>query len=1177
MSYRKELSELNRSDLMRIGIIGLGLIAGLLACLLAVSVMPVMATSPQVVAIASGYDSSIALLDNGSVWTWGYNDGGRLGDGTNKNRYNPVQVDISDVKAIAVSNTFMLALKNDGTVWGWGVDLGGSLGKGYLTKIWTPMQINGIDNVVKIATGASGQCFAIKNDGTVWAWGTNEFGELGLGNTTDERASIMPTQVNISNVKDITCCYGVTFILKNDGTVWASGDGEYGLMGNGGYNGSTTFIQVPITNVISIGSGYAHVLAVKDDGTIWAWGNNNDYEVGSFSNSYSQPRPIKVEGIDHVVAVSGGYQHSLALKNDGTVWVWGLNTNGIYGMGIGVGLNSAYPVQVNGMDHVRSISSGDMQNFAIKEDGTLWGWGDNSLGAVGVGDLVYDSTSVFYQKMLIPTQVLFDQPNRVYNTTYQPPALPTPVPTITPSSAGITNFTVQEKWSISNNQSINSIAVGDDGTLYEFSNNTIYCFDSNGKPKWNLTIPDEWSISNELYRTAGEVGQKLPPEPIYDIHNGFLYVYAPPRLAYPSGTYDYRTGKNVEFSSLNWSLLAISPEGKIVWDAPLKTDLMASDGTAIKAAGDRIYVFHCYNETVFDTNGNELFTISNVADPAAVDERGYIYTTRAESWEWVPNQSPIGYGVYFDTSGGLYPDYRIPSTVVEAYSPNGSLYWSRDLGQRIFSQYVVEEIRSKYGTLPLYQNGTLYVNFYRSMTALDINGNIKWEKSFDNGSYILFRLMPIDSRGNLYLENMPIMGSNTIGNPQTNLYVISPDGKEACPPRNITIGYSIDNREAALDGVFYEIDPAGITYSPIVTPKPLGNNSLYDMPTAIITAYDIINDTLLWQYQLPVDQKYETIVNEGNSREILGSGYVYGSLRLLDYRNEGIKDVYALTDVWVYPANGILYINFRSTNVEEPVVLDKSRCVYTGGIIALDNKGLPIFEKTTNNFGTLLAYNNGTIYFMDGGGKISAVAVGIAASGIALLAAALVLFKFIGIGSVTRARSRIDKNKNRNIVTDFVAQNPGVTMYDISKALGMNLGTVRYHLLILGLNHRVATFKDDNKYIRYFPNSKRYSKEEQLLISMMRRDTIKRVIQLMYIKPGLTNAEISSVTGLIDSGVSRYLKELCDKGIVLRSEVTPGRYAYSLKEEATRTVEKIYWVVNGEGKAQPSVPGNAEA
>ncbi len=252
---------------------------------------------------------------------------------------------------------------------------------------------------------------------------------------------------------------------------------------------------------------------------------------------------------------------------------------------------------------------------------------------------------------------------------------------------------------------------------------------------------------------------------------------------------------------------------------------------------------------------------------------------------------------------------------------------------------------------------------------------------------------------------------------------------------------------------------------------------------------------------------------------------------------------------------------------------NESAYTYYSALYAVDKTGKLVWQKPMNDFMTAAAANNSTIYYGTNGGGISVVTVGVVAG----LAIAGSLLLFFVLGSVTRARSKIDRNDNRNRIYKFITERPGSTLYEISKEMGLNIGTLRYHLMILSLNHRITAYKDD-KFVSYFPNSNRYSKKEQQIISMMRRDTMKHgVIQLLYIKPGLTNVEISRVTGLVDSGISRYLKEMCEKEIVLKIEVTPGRYAYSLTEDATKVVDKLNSLVNGESIAQAPSNSNAEA
>ena len=180
-----------------------------------------------------------------------------------------------------------------------------------------------------------------------------------------------------------------------------------------------------------------------------------------------------------------------------------------------------------------------------------------------------------------------------------------------------------------------------------------------------------------------------------------------------------------------------------------------------------------------------------------------------------------------------------------------------------------------------------------------------------------------------------------------------------------------------------------------------------------------------------------------------------------------------------------------------------------------------------------MATKNGTVYYSTEDGKVNAVKID-AAAGIALLAIAYVILRFFFIGSVARAKGQLNKNENRNAVYDFVIKNPGSTMYDISRALGMNVGTARYHLFILRMNHRIVERHTGVKYVRYFTNSGSYSKEEQAAVSLLKRDGMRKVIELLIEKPGLSNRQLSMELGMQESSTSRYMKELCEQGVVIK-------------------------------------------
>ncbi len=202
----------------------------------------------------------------------------------------------------------------------------------------------------------------------------------------------------------------------------------------------------------------------------------------------------------------------------------------------------------------------------------------------------------------------------------------------------------------------------------------------------------------------------------------------------------------------------------------------------------------------------------------------------------------------------------------------------------------------------------------------------------------------------------------------------------------------------------------------------------------------------------------------------------------------------------VYPAGDYTYIYFRTAAWDEPVVLNKSGYTYFSALYALDINGKLVWQKPMDSFLTAAVANNSTIYYGTDNGKIS-VSVVEAAAGFVLIGSALLLM----FGYISRARSKIDKNDNRNRIFQFVSRRPGSTIYEITRGTGMNMGTVRYHMMILGINHRIVSFNDEGKFVRYFTNSNTYSKEDQLVISIMRRDSIGKILRLIAERPEMTN------------------------------------------------------------------------
>jgi alpha-tubulin suppressor-like RCC1 family protein len=339
------------------------------------------AQAGAVIALAAGSYHSLALKSDGTVWAWGNNYEGQLGNGTNTDSLRPVQVsNLTHITAIAAGDFHNLALKDDGTVWAWGYNRFGALGDGTTQDKNLPVQVSNLTNVRAIFTGDY-YSLAIKDDGKAWAWGHSLYGELGNGTATD-----MYLPVQVSNLTDVTFLSGSmyhTMGLTGDGLVWSWGLNGY-LFGNGTTSSSTVPVLTGnITNAATFACGDLHCIALKNDGTVWAWGKNEFGQLGDGTTVSISPLPVLVSNLTNISAISSKENHSLALKSDGTVWAWGLNDNGQ--LGNGTVANSNLPVQVSILTNVVLICSGVYHNLALTGDGQVWAWGWNEKGQFGDG------------------------------------------------------------------------------------------------------------------------------------------------------------------------------------------------------------------------------------------------------------------------------------------------------------------------------------------------------------------------------------------------------------------------------------------------------------------------------------------------------------------------------------------------------------------------------------------------------------------------------------------------------------------------------------------------------------------------------------------------------------------------------------------------------------------------
>ena len=277
-----------------------------------------------------------------------------------------------------------LALKTDGTVWSWGTNSSGQLGVSASANVNTPVQVGGLTDVIAVSAGGA-HSLALKADGTVWAWGSNSSGQLGAGEPSSVRRNVPVMVSGLSGVTAISAGGGHSLALKADGTVWAWGSDTSGQLGNVPSISSSVPVQARTDRaMVSIAAGSGHSLAVASDGTVWAWGANSSGQCGQSTIDSRVFAPSRLYSLTNFAQVSAGGNFSAALRQDGTVWAWGDNGYGQLGYYQG-GSSSAYPYQATGVTDVAAIEAGSEYMLALKADGTFWGWGRNTYGMIGKG------------------------------------------------------------------------------------------------------------------------------------------------------------------------------------------------------------------------------------------------------------------------------------------------------------------------------------------------------------------------------------------------------------------------------------------------------------------------------------------------------------------------------------------------------------------------------------------------------------------------------------------------------------------------------------------------------------------------------------------------------------------------------------------------------------------------
>jgi alpha-tubulin suppressor-like RCC1 family protein len=331
--------------------------------------------------VSAGNGHTIAIADDGTLWTWGRNHLGQLGDGTLTDSDVPVQISSdNDWQQISAGSLHNLALKTNGTLWAWGYNGFGQLGDGSMSNANNPQQLGSDNDWTKISAGGN-HSLALKSNGSLWSCGDNTNGQLGRGAIA---GSPNFQQAGTDNDwTEISAGGAHSLAIKSNGTLWATGENTVGQLGTGNNIASNVFVQAgTATNWNVIDAGGAHSLAIRSNGTLWAWGENGDGQLGLGTNVIHNTPQLVGQDTDWE-SISAGDINNLALKLSGTLWAWGSNSSGQLGTGNNNPQNT--PTIVGVENGWQQMSVWGSNSAAIKNNTTLWTWGFNFFGQLGIG------------------------------------------------------------------------------------------------------------------------------------------------------------------------------------------------------------------------------------------------------------------------------------------------------------------------------------------------------------------------------------------------------------------------------------------------------------------------------------------------------------------------------------------------------------------------------------------------------------------------------------------------------------------------------------------------------------------------------------------------------------------------------------------------------------------------
>lgn len=335
-------------------------------------------SSDKYVMIDAGNSHTVALKSDGTVWAWGSNRYGQLGNGTFEWETAPKKIEgLSGFIAIDASYSQTVALKSDGTVWSWGLNYTSIADSQNAEKNNRPVQIKGLEDIVEVCAGEFFAA-ALKSDGTVWTWGDKSY--LGI-NANEKSAELVtaPVKVNgLGSIDHIYCNDRYMLAYEADGTLWIWGEDwrteTYDVLLK------PEKLDIP-EDTADIAAGGAFIIGLRKDGTLWGMGNNGNGQLGTGNMSGDRNTIVDID-IDNVEFVTAGGLFAIAQKKDGSVWGWGSNYFGQLGRSTAI-RNATEPVMIEGLQNTSMVSAGFAHALAFQADGILMAWGRNNGGQLG--------------------------------------------------------------------------------------------------------------------------------------------------------------------------------------------------------------------------------------------------------------------------------------------------------------------------------------------------------------------------------------------------------------------------------------------------------------------------------------------------------------------------------------------------------------------------------------------------------------------------------------------------------------------------------------------------------------------------------------------------------------------------------------------------------------------------